>query len=331
MKALVCRTLGGPELLSFEKWAVRRPGVGEVTVALHASGLNFPDLLQIAGTYQTRIELPFVFGAEGAGEVIACGEGVSRFARGDRVAVRSLGCYAEQVTVAERLLVKLDDVVGMLVGAAFPVTYGTAWHALVDRGRLAAGETLLIHGASGGVGLAAVQIGKYLNARVIATGSNDARLADVRAAGADHVINHRVQPLREALRKLTEGRGVDVVLDTIGGDLFDVSVKSMAPFGRLLVVGFVGGRIAQAASNLLLLHECEVIGVNLGAWAERCPREAQEQLEKLQALIAVGRLPRVAQTFALAEGAAALDVLRGGEIVGKRVLLTERGKNAASS
>lgn len=327
MKALVCKHPGEPESLSFEDWPAPTPRDGEVLVALHAAGLNYPDILQVAGTYQIGSSLPCVFGAEGAGEVLACGAGVEQFRPGDRVLVLAMGCWAEQVCVPAAALVRLAEGIDMVSAAAFPVAYNTAWHALLHRGNLRAGETLLVHGASGGVGLAAVQIGKYLGARVIATGSCDDKLERIRRLGADQVINCRTQALREVLYELTGGAGVDVVFDPVGGAQMDATLKSLAPFGRLLVIGFTSGQIAQLPSNLLLLREAVAIGVNIGQWTRRNPAASRQNLVDIQTRIAAGELaPYVARTFDLVDGAAALRSILNREVVGKYVLLTELGK-----
>ena len=327
MKALVCRQHGEPEALCFESWAASTPHAGEVLVAVHAAGLNYPDILQVAGTYQIGSDLPCVFGAEGAGEVISCGPGVEAFQPGDRVLILAMGCWAEEVCVPAEALVNISDEIDMVTAAAFPVAYNTAWHALLQRGNLQAGETLLVHGASGGVGLAAVQIGKYLGARVIATGFCDDKLAIVSRLGADHVINLKTHPLRETLQALTEGSGIDVVLDPVGGPPLEASLKCLAPFGRLLVIGFTSGQIAQLPSNLLLLREAVAIGVNIGQWARRNPAESRQNLIDIQKLITNGKLtPYVARTFDLADGGDALRLILKREVVGKYVLMTERGK-----
>ncbi len=241
-RAVVCRELGPPERLRLESFASRSLAAGEVRVAIRAAGLNFPDVLMVAGEYQLKPELPFTPGMEAAGDVVDVGSDVSGVAAGDKVIVKMRhGAFTEEAVVTPAQLAPLPTTFDYAEGATFLAAHGTAYHALVDRGQLKAGETLLVHGAGGGVGLAAVEIGKLLGATVIAAASSEEKLAVAQARGADHLVLTTREPFRDAVKRITDGRGVDVVFDPVGGEVFENSVRCIAWGARLLVIGFTGG------------------------------------------------------------------------------------------
>jgi NADPH2:quinone reductase len=260
-KAAVCRELGPPERLRLESFASAPLAPGQVRVAVHAAGINFPDILMAAGEYQLKPELPFTPGVEAAGEVTELADGVAGVAVGDRVIVRMrYGGYADEAVVAPAQLTPLPSNFDYAEGATFLAAHGTAHHALVDRGALAPGEVLLVHGAGGGVGLAAVEIGKLLGATVIAAASSQAKLAVAKARGADHLVLTTREPFRDAVKRITDGRGADVVFDPVGGEIFENSLRCIGWGARILVVGFTGG-IGLARTNLVLIKGASVIGV----------------------------------------------------------------------
>jgi NADPH2:quinone reductase len=330
MKAVVCTTLGGPEVLKLTDWPSRAPAAGEVRVAIHAAGVNFGDLLVIAGRYQVKLTPPFVLGTEGAGVVIDCGAGVTRFKSGDRVLVQNTDvreCFADEVTLAAERVVPVPGGVSLIDIAGFPLNYGTSYYALAHRAHLQPGEVLAVHGASGGVGLAAVKLGKMLGATVIATGGDDDKLAVVQAEGADHVVNTRREPLAERIRELTGGRGADVSYDPVGGDVFDAALRSTALEGRILVVGFAGGRIPAAPANKILFGCLSVIGAPYGGFTKRQPQQWAEMMKMLLDKVRAGELkPLIHRRFAFDEAADALRLLAARKVIGKCLLLSERGR-----
>ncbi len=326
MRAIMCRELGTPDVLTLEDLAEPEAGPGEVKIAMRAAGLNFPDVLMVAGGYQLKPELPFTPGMEAAGDVVAVGEGVEHVAPGDRViAALRFGAFAERLVVPAASTMPMPDNWDYPTAAAFKAAYGTAFVGLVRRGQLEAGETLLVHGASGGVGLAAVELGKILGAKVIATGSNDDKLAVVKQYGADHVLNiARAPDFREAVKDLTGGRGADVIYDPVGGDVFDQSTRCIAWEGRLLVIGFAGGRIPTVSANIPLIKGFSVIGVRAGEYARRAPEKGRENFDTLLAWAAQGRInPHVSHRFPLAEVKAAMQVIIDRQVVGKAVLTND--------
>lgn len=330
MKAIVCTRLGGPSVLRLEDRQSPSVRDGHVKVALYGAGVNFSDLLMLSGHYQEKLAPPFVPGTEGAGIVIDCGADVQTFRPGDRVLVQNnltRGCYADEVVALASRLAKLPREMCLIDAAGFSITYGTGYFALVDRGHLRAAETLVVHGAAGGVGLAAVQIGKALGARVIATGGDDAKLAMIRGQGADEVINYRKTSFREVVLDLTEGRGADVYFDPVGGDVFDESLKAIAPEGRLIVIGFASGRIPSAPANRILFKDISVIGAPYGPFTTRNHARWEENMKSLFDMVTAGTLkPFIHRTFDLADAAAALESVANREVVGKYVLVTERGR-----
>ncbi len=321
MKALVCREFGPPEKLVLEDLPSPAPGPGEVRVDLRAAGLNFPDLLVISGQYQVRTAPPFVPGSEAAGVVSAVGDGVTRFAPGQRVIVTpQLGAFAEQVVAPEALCLPLPDAMSFEAGAAFTVTYATAFHAFRQSTELRAGETLLVLGAAGGVGTAAVEIGKALGARVIAAASGADKLAFARSVGADETVDYGETSLRDAIRSLTGDRGVDVVFDPVGGELALEALRGLAWQGRYLVVGFASGEIPAFPANLALLKEASIIGVWWGAWGKHHPDDALQNMAELAQWVDERRLvPRVTRTYALEDYLAAFDAIRERRAMGKLV------------
>ncbi|MEG0965193.1 MAG: NADPH:quinone oxidoreductase family protein [Pseudomonas sp.] len=324
MKAVLCKALGPAQDLVLEEVASPVPKKNEILLDVHAAGVNFPDTLIIEGKYQFQPPLPFSPGGEAAGIVSAVGEKVSAFKVGDRVmALTGWGSFAEQVAVPAYNVLPIPEHMDFTQAAAFGMTYGTSMHALAQRGQLKAGETLLVLGASGGVGLAAVEIGKAMGARVIAAASSAEKLAVAKAAGADELINYSEHSLKDEIKRLTGGNGADVIYDPVGGDLFDQAVRGIAWNGRLLVVGFASGRIPELPVNLALLKGAAVLGVFWGAFAQRQPADNAANFEQLFAWFAEGKLkPLVSQTFPLAEAGAAIDRLGQRQAVGKLVVTT---------
>jgi NADPH2:quinone reductase len=288
-RALVCDQLSGDlSGLSIRDLPIVAPGAGEVAIRVRAAALNFPDLLMSAGGYQLKPPLPFVLGMEGAGEVVEVGEGVTGLAVGDRVSFGARpGSFAERAVVNARAVMPAPPGFDFGQASAWRVTALTAWVALVRRGQLAAGETLLVHGASGGTGVAAVQLGRHLGATVIATGTSDEKLAPLRALGADHLLNLR-DGFREQVKALTGGRGADVIYDPVGGDVFDESARCIAWGGRLLVIGFAGGRIPSIDVNMPLIKGFSVVGVRAGEYGRRDPVRGAENERDIERLAAQG-------------------------------------------
>ena len=322
MKAILCKQFGPPETLVFEELPSPRPGPGDVVVSVKAASVNFPDVLIIQNKYQFKPPLPFSPGSELAGVVKEVGEGVKAFRPGDKViAFTTYGAFAEEVKTDAARLLPLPEGMDFPSGAAFLLTYGTSDHALRDRGALKAGETLLVLGAAGGVGLAAVEIGKALGARVIACASTDDKLAVCREHGADATINYAAEDLRERIKALTDGRGADVVYDAVGGAYTEAAFRSIAWRGRLLVVGFAAGDIPKLALNLALLKGAAVVGVFWGDFARREPRQFAESVRQLGAWYREGKLrPHVSQTLPLAQAAEALQLMAARKVKGKLVL-----------
>ncbi len=325
MKAIVCNRLGDPSLLAVEERPTRAPGEGEVRVRLKAAALNFPDILMVAGGYQVKPALPFIPGIEAAGEIVEAGPGVRGWKAGDRVIVTGagepLGLFAQQVTAPVSALDPIPEGMSFAEASGYVATYATGYHGLVDRGRLRSGETLVVHGATGGVGTAAVQIGKHLGATVIATGGDDGKLAAVRVLGADHVVNYSREDIRERVKELTGGRGADVIYDPVGGAVFEASMRCIALEGRILVIGATSGTYAQVKTNHILIKEIEVIGVLHGNWRARHPDRYLENMRVLGEWATAGHIrPHVGRTYPLEQAADALRALAGREVVGKCVL-----------
>lgn len=323
MKAMLMRAWGEPSQLEYTDVPDPIPGRDEVCIEVRAIGCNLPDILMIQGRYQRRPALPFIPGWETAGVVRSVGAGVSEFVPGQRVfALPGLSAYAEVVAVPAQQVYPLPQALTFEQGAAFGLVYLTSYAGLVHRAHLRPGETLLVHGAAGGVGLAAVQIGKALGARVIATGGSAEKRDVARAAGADLTIDYGSGEWIEQVKAATNGVGADVIYDPVGGDVFDGSIKCIAFEGRLLIIGFAGGRIADVATNRVLLKNISVIGLYLGLYRERDPGLARQWVAELVKLAEAGSLkPIVFKTFPLWDAAEALALLVSRRSYGKVVLI----------
>jgi len=322
MKAVLCKEYGPPETLVVEDVASPEPGSGEVVVSMHAASVNFPDVLIIENKYQVKPPLPFSPGSELSGVVKAIGDGVTRVKPGDRVmAFTGYGAFAEEVKTQESRLLPMPDGMDFPTAASFILTYGTSDHALRDRGELRAGETLLILGAAGGVGLAAVEIGKALGARVIACASSGEKLSVCREHGADETINYSTEDLRERIKTITGGRGVDVVYDAVGGAYTEPVLRSTAWRGRLLVVGFAAGDIPKIPLNLTLLKGCSIVGVFWGDFTRREPDRFAASVKQLGEWFCQGKLkPHVSATLPLDRAVEALQMMASRKVIGKVVL-----------
>jgi NADPH2:quinone reductase len=322
MKAALCKTLEGPQALVIEDVAVPQPGAGEVLIAVKAAALNFFDTLITRGKYQAKPDLPFSPSAEVAGVVEAVGPGVDGLKVGDRVAAYvGWGGAREKVIAAADAAVPIPESVSDVVAAGVFVTYGTAIHGLKDRGHVQPGETVAVLGAAGGAGLAAVEIAKLMGARVIAVASSPEKLAICREHGADEAMNYGSADLKEGLRGLTDGRGVDVVYDCVGGESAEAALRATAWQGRFLVVGFASGDIPRIPLNLLLLKGCDAIGVFWGEAVKRDPAGHRANMRQVLEWVAEGKLnPRIHGTYALDDIREALGVIDRREAVGKVVL-----------
>jgi NADPH2:quinone reductase len=323
MRAVVCRELTGVGGLEYvDNWPEPQAGPGEVLVEVKAAALNFPDLLMIQGLYQERPPLPFVVGTEMSGVVLATGEGVSHVAPGDRVVAASGRTLAERVAAKAALVIPAPQKLGFEAAAGICITYFTSMHALKQRARLAAGETLLVLGAAGGVGTTAVELGKQMGAVVIAAAGSDAKLELARRIGADHVVNYSTEDLRERIKAITGGKGVDVVYDPVGGTLAEPALRSMAWGGRYLVIGFAGGDIPRIPLNLPLLKGCSIVGVFWGSFAARERDLQRRNVVELWEMFESGRLvPVVGETHPLADYAPAFESLATRRAQGKVVLV----------
>jgi NADPH:quinone reductase len=319
MRRAVVRALGPPETIGFEDIPPRQLASDEARVRIRAGGLNFPDMLMAAGKYQLKPPLPFTPGMEAAGDVIETGAELAGFKPGDRVIVKlRFGAFAEEVMVPASALLHLPAGLDYAHGATLLAAHGTAYHGLVERRALHAGDVLLVHGAAGGVGLAAVDLGKHLGATVIATASRDDKLAVVKAHGADHVINYARENFRDRVLEITGGRGADVIYDPVGGDVFDQSMRCIAWNGCILVVGFAGGRIASVKTNLALLKGCSVIGVRAGEATRKDPTLGPKRVATLLEWAAQGRIrPHISHRFPLDRLADAMRVLDRREVIGR--------------
>ncbi len=322
MKAVVCEKYGPPDSLVVKDLPSPAAGKGEVVVSVKAASVNFPDVLIIENKYQFKPPLPFSPGSELAGTIKEVGEGVSGWKAGDRVmAFTTYGAFSEEVKVEATRLCRMPAKMSFEEGAAFVLTYGTSDHALRDRAALKAGETLLVLGAAGGVGIAAIEIGKALGARVIACASSDEKLDVCREHGADATINYASEDLRERIKALTEGRGPDVVYDAVGGPYTEPAFRSIAWRGRLLVVGFAAGEIPKLPLNLALLKGASVLGVFWGDFGRREPKAFAESLQQIALWYEQGKVrPHVSQTFPLAKAADALKLMAARQVKGKVVL-----------
>ncbi len=323
MRAVRIHELTGPAGLRVDDVPEPALVAGHVRIEVRAAGVNFPDVLQTYGKYQFKPALPFSPGGEVAGVVREVGDGVTTFAVGDRVAATMVhGAYAEQVAVPALGVVKLPDAVSFEIGAATLLTYATTIHALVDRARLAAGESLLVLGAAGGVGIAAVEIGALLGARVIAAASTPDKLAFCRAHGARDAIDYASEDLKDRVKSLTGGQGVDVVYDPVGGGMAEAALRGIAWEGRFLVVGFASGEIPRIPLNLVLLKGCQIVGVFWGAFAMREPARHRAHCDQIFAWVEAGKLsPSIDAVLPFSEAADALRRIERREVKGKLVLV----------
>lgn len=324
MRAVCCKQFGPPECLVIENLPSPRPGKGQAVVSVKAASINFPDVLIIQNKYQVKPTLPFTPGAEMAGVVKEVGEGVTNARPGDSViAFTNYGAFAEECLVDATRLFPIPEGMDFATAASFLLTYGTSHHALCGRLRSAPGETLLVLGAAGGVGLSAVEIGKILGLRVIAAASSEDKLAVCRAHGADETINYAAQDLRERIKALTDGKGVDIIYDPVGSQYTEAALRSSSWRARLLVIGFAAGEIPKIPLNLSLLMEREIIGVYWGEWSRRQPREFATACMELALWFREGRLkPHVSATYPLERAADALTKMANREVMGKVVLVT---------
>jgi NADPH:quinone reductase len=323
MKAMLCKQFGPPESLVLEEVAALKADQDKVVIDVKACGVNFPDTLIIQNKYQFKPELPFSPGGEVAGVVKQIGEGVTNVKVGDRViAFTGWGGFAEEVVTDAVRLIPIPDGMDFPTASAFVMTYGTSHHALKDRAQIQPGETLLVLGAAGGVGLAAVELGKIMGAKVIAAASTDDKLAVCKQHGADELINYATQDLRERIKEITGGKGVDVIYDAVGGAYTEPALRSMAWKGRLLVVGFAAGDIPKIPLNLTLLKGCSIVGVFWGDFTKREPKNNAASLRELGMWYMQGKLkPHISATYPLARAADALNDMMNRKVMGKVVLV----------
>jgi len=325
MRAVLCKSFGSHKDLVVEEIpSLPDPGPGQVKIAVAAAGLNFADLLMIGGSYQEKPALPFTPGLEASGRVIACGLGVTRVAPGDRVlALLDHGAFAEEALARESDVFRLPAAIDDATAAGFAIAYGTAHGALRWRAELRPGETVLIHGAGGGVGLAAVEVAKAIGANVIATAGDAEKLAIALAHGADHLIDYKTEALRGRVKEICRGGGVDVVYDPVGGEVFDQSLRCTNWSGRLVVIGFASGTVPQIPANYLLVKNLSVLGFYWGSYRRHRPELLVDAFAELFAWHGSGKLrPHVSHRLDLAEASAALDLLKERRSTGKVVLTT---------
>ena len=326
MKAWVVRELGGPESLRYEDIAAEQPAEGMVRIKVHAASINFPDALMVAGLYQVKPELPFVPGVEVSGEVMSA-PAASGFKPGDRVmalldsAGLTRGGFAEIADAAPASITRMPDKMTFEEAAAFTLIFQTGWFGLHRRANLQPGETLLVHAAAGGVGSAAIQLGKAAGATVIATAGSDAKVEVCRKLGADHALNYKTQDFVEEVKAITGGRGADVVFDPVGGDVYDRTTKCIAFEGRIIVVGFTSGRIPQAATNHVLIKNYSVVGLHWGLYAKRAPELIPPATRALLDLYEAGKIkPYISTRLPLSQAPRALATVAEGKSTGKVIL-----------
>ena len=326
MNAVLCKAWGDPASLIFEETAAPPLKPGHVRIAVHGAGVNFADTLMIAGKYQEKPAFPFSPGLEAAGVISEVASDVDHLKVGDRVMAFTVhGGFAEEAVVPATQAFVIPTGMDLLTAAGFPVAYGTSHIALRYRANLKAGETLLVNGASSGVGLTAVEIGKAIGARVIATAGSPEKLNVARDFGADQGIDYSKEDIRERVKAITEGKGANVIYDPVGGDVFDASLRSVAWEGRLVVIGFASGRIAQAPTNYILIKNCSVIGVLWGASVRRDPALARKSYDELFRWYKEGKIkPLISRTIPLAQAGEALALMMQRKITGKIVITTGR-------
>lgn len=322
MKALQCVELAGPEKLVFSEVDDPKPGSGQVLLEIKAASVNFPDVLMIQGLYQNQPPMPFIPGAECSGVISEIGEGVDSCSVGDHVFVMAgTGCFAEKLVVDAASVTLIPKAMDFPVAAALPMTYGTSLYSLKQRANLQPGETLLVLGAAGGVGLSAVEIGKAMGARVIATASTDEKCNVAKDHGADEIINYSNGEFKDTVKSMTDGKGADVIYDPVGGDVFDQSLRCISWEGRLLVIGFTSGRIPSAPANLALLKSCDIVGVFWGAFVERTPKINLQNFEKLYQWIEEGYInPRISMKVPLENTLDAMQAIADRKIIGKAIV-----------
>jgi NADPH:quinone reductase len=321
-KAVICRELGPPETLRLESFSSAPLAPGQVRVAIRAAGINFPDILMAAGEYQLKPELPFTPGMEAAGDVVEIDGAVKAVAAGDRVIVKMRhGGYADEVVVTPAQLTPLPKAFDYAEGATFLAAHGTAYHGLIDRGQLQPGEVLLVHGAGGGVGLAAVEVGKMLGAIVVAAASSEDKLVVAQARGADHLLLYQREPFRDAVKRVTDGRGADVVFDPVGGAVFENSLRCIAWGARVLVIGFTGG-IGLARTNLVLIKGASVLGVRAGEAVRKNPALGEIRQKKLLEWAEALKIrPNVSHRLPLEDYARAMRLLVERKAIGRVALM----------
>lgn len=326
MKAVLCKAWGLPDTLVVEDLPDLVAGAGQVVIDVKAAGVNFPDVLIIQNKYQFKPELPFTPGSELSGVVRAVGEGVSKINVGDKViAFIGHGAFAQQVIAPAQAVMPMPPGMDFDTAAAITLTYGTSHHAVVDRAQLKAGETMLVLGAAGGVGLAAIEIGKALGARVIAAASSDEKLAICKEHGADLTINYSTEDLREAIKAATDGKGPDVIYDPVGGIYAEPAFRSIAWRGRYLVIGFANGEIPKLPLNLTLLKGASLVGVFWGEFAKREPKANMAAMRELMGWLAEGKIkPHISGRYALKDTAIALNDIAARKVTGKVVIQPEK-------
>jgi NADPH:quinone reductase len=320
-RAVVCRELGPPERLRLETFSSAPLKPGEVRVAIRAAGINFPDVLMAAGEYQLKPPLPFTPGMEAAGDVVEANDATS-VKVGDKVIVKMRhGAFSDEAVAAPSQLTPLPSTFDYAEGATFLAAHGTAYHALIDRGQLRPGEVLLVHGAGGGVGLAAVEIGKLLGAVVIAAASSEEKLAIAKARGADHLVLYAREPFRDAVKRITDGNGADVVFDPVGGEVFENSMRCINWGARLLVIGFTGG-IGLARTNLLMIKGASVLGIRAGEAVRRNPVLGEVRIKALTEWAEAGKVrPNISHRLPLEDYAKAMRLLLERKAIGRVALM----------
>ncbi|WP_282604923.1 NADPH:quinone oxidoreductase family protein [Pelagibius sp. Alg239-R121] len=331
MRAVLCNRFGPADELVVGEPALPELAPDEVRIALHAAGVNFADTLMIAGKYQEKPPFPFSPGLEGAGVVEAVGADITSTKAGGIAVGQRVLCLTDHGAFADTAIAKASDVhpipdsMDYATAAGFPITYGTAHGALTWQARMQAGETLLVHGAAGGVGLAAVEVGKALGATVIATAGGAEKLEVARKHGADYLIDYRSEDIRARVKELTNGRGADVVFDPVGGDVFDATLRCTAWSGRIVVIGFAGGRVPQIPANHLLVKNIAALGFYWGSYRKHAPDMVREEFVELLQWFEAGKLsPLVSHQYDLTDTAAAMELLTTRKSTGKVVLTTGR-------
>lgn len=326
MRAVLCKEWGGPEKLVVEDVPSPPMRPGAVRVAVHAAGINFADLLLVSGQYQEKPPLPFIPGSEAAGVIIEVGPGAQTFKPGDRVMVLAgTGAYAEEVVVETPRVSPIPATMDFPTAAGFPVAYGTSHGALDWRAHLQSGEWLLVHGAAGGVGLTAVEIGKAMGAKVIASAGSPEKLQVAKEHGADYLIDYSREDIRERVKEITGGRGADVIYDPVGGDVFDASLRSIAWGGRLIIIGFASGRIPQLPANIALVKNIDVIGFYWGSYQKHKPELIRRSFAQLFRWFEEGKLkPHVSHRMDLKDVVEAMNLLGRRKSTGKVILTSGR-------